>query len=316
MSTPTGAQKAETLLADAPAGIATRRVVATSTLAELESLHAWIDADRESLSREGIVLNGVGVDIPRNTVVAAVHPLTPAITARLQALYPGVDVVDEPPAETSVCVSRFNCMNPLRAGLQVTFSGGGACTSSFVADTGGTGANVFLLSAAHCAPASASAYHNNVYIGTATRWNWHQGGQTDSLAIDISDSQKSNLLYITNDSTISITARQSPTADYPGQIICQSGVTSNVRCGTLWGSETQNFGGVILYNVRRVTNMIVDHGDSGGPTSVYQTGTATGIVDGSNYTPPPNARGWYTHIYYAENALSLYVCRSMACTNF
>lgn len=62
--------------------------------------------------------------------------------------------------------------------------------------------------------------------------------------------------------------------------------------------------------------MIVAHGDSGGPTSVYQTGTATGIVNGSNYTPAPDARGWYTHIYYAEDALNLYVCRTMACTNF
>jgi hypothetical protein len=172
------------------------------------------------------------------------------------------------------------------------------------------------MSAAHCAPIGTSAYHNGVKIGSVTRRSWSQGGYTDSLAIDVADSQKSNLLYITNDSFISITARQSPTADYVGQTICQSGVVSTVRCGTLADTDdSQSFGGVLLYHLRRVAGMVVKQGDSGAPTSVYQTGIATGVIDGSDYDLS-NPIGWYTHAYWAEYFLNLYICRSTACTNF
>ncbi|HET7181722.1 MAG TPA: hypothetical protein VFI15_05760 [Candidatus Limnocylindrales bacterium] len=316
MSTSRGSSAALNILRDAPQGVRARSVVVNSTMDELLALQAKVDGSRGALAAQGIVLNGVGVDVRANQVVAGVHPLTNDAARRLLDLFPGLVVVDEPAAQTASCVSRANCSNPLRAGIEVDFPGYGSCTSNFVASTGGTGSNVFLITAGHCAPKNAIAFHNGSVIGQATKWYWYQGGNSDSLAIDIAESLKSNLLYITNDSMISITARQSPTADYPGQIICQSGITSNVKCGTLWGGETQNFNGVVLYDVRRVTDLVVAHGDSGGPASVYQTGTASGIIMGSNYTPPPNARGWFTNIYYAERDLGLYVCRSMACTNF
>lgn len=296
-----------------PEGTSVRIEVVSRTYDELVRLAARINADRAQLMSRGVELNSVWVDEPANQVVVTAHPLTDDMRKIVRSTYPDVTVVDEPPPELAACVSRSNCTNPLRAGIWVTFSGGGACTSNFVARNAGSTLDIYLITAGHCALLSERAYHNGVQIGNVVRRDWRQEGFTDSLAIDVTESQKSNLVYLTNESMLSITSRQSPTADYIGQIICQSGAVSTIRCGTLVNTdEAAGFGGVLLYHVRRVNGMVVQHGDSGAPTTVYQTGKATGLVMGSNYSSS-NPIGWYTHVYWSEYFLNLSICKSMTC---
>ena len=313
MVTAAGRASADTWAASRPAGTTVRIETVSRTYLALGQLAASVDQDRAKLSALGVDLNSVRVDVPTNTVIAAAHPLNPSIERSVHALYPDLVLVDEPAAETATCVSRSNCGSPLKAGLWVTFSGGNGCTSNFVARHSASTLDVYLITAGHCALLSEHAYHNGVQIGNVVRRNWQQGGFTDSLAIDVAESAKSNLMYLTNSDTISITSRQPPTADYTGQIICQSGAVSTIRCGTIGSTnETQNFGGVILYHVRRVNGMLVQGGDSGAPTSVYQTGTATGLVMGSDYDPS-NPIGWCTHVYWSEYFLNLSISKSMSC---
>lgn len=313
MVTPPAQESAAVWVTDRPAGSSGRIEVVNRTYDELVRIAARVNADRAKLANDGVEINSVRVDVPANQVVVTAHPVTTDIGETVRSLYPDVALADERPAELAACVSRSNCTNPLRAGIWVTFSGGGACTSNFVARNVGSTLDVYLMTAGHCAFLSEHAYHNGVQIGNVVRRDWHQEGFTDSLAIDITESQKSNLLYLTSGSMLSITSRQSPTADYIGQIVCQSGAVSTIRCGTLVNTdEAAGFGGVLLYHVRRVNGMLVQHGDSGAPTTVYQTSKATGLVMGSNYSSS-NPIGWYTHVYWSEYFMNLSICKSMTC---
>ncbi|MGH2801972.1 MAG: hypothetical protein ACRDL4_02870 [Thermoleophilaceae bacterium] len=168
------------------------------TLAELRSSHEGVGDALDGLQQEGIDARTVRTAIARNRVEVGVRNLSPAEARTIERRFGAA--VDAVPLRGAATTSRAFSYPPLKGGLTIDSPQGTTvyrCTSAFVA----SGAdNDYLLTAGHCGPVSSGWLHGPVFIGTMTRNAFFNGSSADAARIQISPTDRSNLVFI-SDST-------------------------------------------------------------------------------------------------------------------
>ncbi|MCL7456868.1 S1 family peptidase [Micromonospora echinofusca] len=164
----------------------------------------------------------------------------------------------------------------LIAGGQAIYGGGGRCSLGANVRSGST---YYFVTAGHCTAAGATWYANSA--------------QTTVLGSRVGSSFPGNDYGLVR--YTSLVAHPSAVYTYPGlvtingagnayvgQMVCRSGSTTGVRCGTVTGlNATVNFAGGAVTGLIR-TNICAEPGDSGGPLYVPGTGVVLGILSGGS----------------------------------
>ncbi|MEV4463859.1 S1 family peptidase [Micromonospora echinofusca] len=164
----------------------------------------------------------------------------------------------------------------LIAGGQAIYGGGGRCSLGANVRSGST---YYFVTAGHCTAAGATWYANSA--------------QTTVLGSRVGSSFPGNDYGLVR--YTSLVAHPSAVYTYPGlvtingagnayvgQMVCRSGSTTGVRCGTVTGlNVTVNFAGGAVTGLIR-TNICAEPGDSGGPLYVPGTGVVLGILSGGS----------------------------------
>jgi len=119
---------------------------AKRSLRELENWKGDVVDKSQELTRSGIVVSQVAIDVINNQLKIGVVKLDPEKRAVLQRLFGEVDVVDKPLNETE---HRADTASPMRAGVRITNASGGSCTSNWKAQDRTTG-ELVMLTAGHC----------------------------------------------------------------------------------------------------------------------------------------------------------------------
>lgn len=252
----------------------------------------------------------IGVEIPRNRIVIGVVGSQQPLVQRLGEVKSRTAIVIEEaePISPGAC-SRSNCPNPIKGGLAIT-STQGTCTSGLMMRTGSTS---YATTAGHCSnvPETGTVWkHNGASIGTVTKNPWFNLSRADVAAIDLaSNSQESNKIYTSSTTTLSITSRQAQEGDNVGDLVCHSGISSGVECGTLEAAQTIYIEGTRFDDMRRA-QVPFTYGDSGDPVWKWNTSMAVGI--GSSFDASGNF--WYSHVYWVEDELNLLVCTNSTCS--
>ncbi len=178
------------------------------------------------------------------------------------------------------------CTKPLRGGVEIFETGGGACSAGFVAKQG---ANRFLITAGHCGAAGTAwksevtpLYPNNLSIGTMVASNFGLAGDWGAIAMTGYWGENAQGGYFANwgtgnplDQTY---ATRSPIV---GSFGCRFGRTSGFSCGTVDQTNVTlpYVGGIVVGNLFRASGC-ARYGDSGG-TWVGPDSTLGGLVSGT-----------------------------------
>lgn len=119
---------------------------AERSIHELEDHKNRVVQLSQEISSEGIVVSKVAIDIENNLIKIGVVDLDPDKREFIQQLFGKVDVIDNPVNDVE---HRSDTAVPMRAGVRITNSSGGTCTSNWKARDRTTGEFV-TLTAGHC----------------------------------------------------------------------------------------------------------------------------------------------------------------------
>lgn len=275
---------------------------ATHTLAELERVQDEISDAIPRLAADGIDVRTVGQTIAENIVtVGAASAVSAAAQALRERYGSAVRVVSAPRLDL---VSRGNSYPPLKGGLTIDSAQGLTsyrCTSAFVAQTA---AAYYLLTAGHCGPVSSFWTHFVFIVGRMTGNSFVDGSAADSAAIQIAETDRSNLVFITDDNMRAITATN--TIDAVGSFICMSANTSGYVCGSITStSETISYGDGTTLRFQRLASFGSLPGDSGGP--IFSVSEAQGVISGNAAFSDGTNNAIYSHIGHVTSALGVQV---------
>ncbi|GIO31685.1 hypothetical protein J2TS6_28260 [Paenibacillus albilobatus] len=209
--------------------------------------------------------------------------------------------------------ARTDAFTEMGGGIQI--STGGTCSSNSTAtkDT-----REFLITAGHCITSTGSTVsQGGTNIGTQHFSAYADGGTDVGLVLLTNTNKKiGNKYYYNNVSNAEYDKKYTTTSTaLTGELICKSGVTSNVTCGTVNDTNASvSYGSITLSNMIRVYKDgggFILGGDSGGTVfNAYTTTQLVGIVSGRNTSGSPEGTwGYVTKIspaLTAAGAVSLY----------
>lgn len=264
--------------------------------AELDSLASAIWDARQELTSLGVRIERLTILERTNAVEVAVDSNVAHARSVIADRFGdgGVLVVEGTAPELAqaveACTSRFDCV-PLRGATDLlTVDSSGAaiyeCSSGF---SGRYGTQAAMITAGHCGRNGSSFVHSADLVGQGR--NKRFTGTTDALVIPITNPVLTNrpLIYQRTNPTVNnyrIIGMRSTSYDAVGQIICHSGLTTNVRCGHIGSLDARytledEFGATGDFNHIRVDDTCSLPGDSGGP--IYASQRARGILSASNF---------------------------------
>lgn len=248
------------------------------------------------------------VDVRENRPVVGAESFSLATVAALTARYGDLRVERALLGGDHAC-TRLDCKHYVRSGL----AGDRCCdvrdcTLGFTVSSGQV--KYESLSAGHCG--SRTWRHGAATMGTTDQLV--NGGAVDAQTIVISnDFEAGPWIWVSSTETIrKVTSVQTYAALTVGQWICQSGVTSGQRCGSVLGKDfVPPFApGVPAHNSFIHTDMCSQVGDSG--AGIYMGNMAVGLVSGGSHATgcPSGFRGWHGHIEHAASSMQLLVITS------
>ncbi len=262
-----------------------------------------VTKDTDYQASLGVSVLEVYPDIKTNRTQVGIFPYSARAAASMGERYGDiVSVYAAQPQHPTACTNRANCPGPpLQAGIQLYDPG---CTTGFIGRKNST-TDYVLLTAGHCAnlvPAGHVYQHpNNVNIGTMGVEVFYSGSNADAGWIQMSDSLKSNRVYLSPTSYFPINGRQTQAQEVIGMTVCASGRITGYACGTLVAKGFSiTLSGTLLHN-QRAGSYPLQSGDSGGP--IFAFNKAFGIQSGINTA----GNGIYSHVTYVESMLNVVV---------
>ncbi len=163
-----------------------RAFKAKYSLSELETKKQRIVEASPDLKEYGIQITKVEVDIKSNQVSVGVVDLDPTKRDIIASQFGQVDIVE---GEIYQLDSRTATADPMRAGVSITNSSGGTCTSNWKARDRSDG-KLVMLTAGHCIPNT-----DGTVGGGAERFN--QGVNADSTPRSIGTSDQNTWRFPT-----------------------------------------------------------------------------------------------------------------------
>jgi hypothetical protein len=207
------------------------------------------------------------------------------------------------------CHDRGNCGSPLKAGLQITFTGW-SCTTGFVARATGT-RKLYMVTAGHCTGGSglfAQWSHHGIPIGRAALDAFEDGSRADAGAIELEEVGAGNLVYASSHADIgTLTVSLPDSRQTLGSEVCRSGGTSGWTCGHIVATDVDT----------KIAGKHIGHtwwtdfpsaaGDSGGPV-LDRAGHLLGIVIATTAT-----QSVYSTVDGIAAALDVQPCLTPTC---
>jgi V8-like Glu-specific endopeptidase len=296
------------------AGAVEYRIVAVkNTQQSLQALEDGIWADRAGLAKDGIDVQGVALDIPKNMVQVEVAGLTDQTAKALELRYGSIEVVGNVSVEPDVCNSRLDCAPP-KSGIEIVNvqHPGSLCTAGFNVQLVSTGARR-ILTAGHCLTEAPSVLgngwsHHGVQLGTAEMSLWANGGNYDvGLITQPSIPGDDNLIYWSSNTDVPhVIAIASLAGQSVGTVVCRSAVKSGYWCGKVTLIEQiKDVDGRSIHHMW-VVNFDAIPGDSGAPYGVETAPDrflAFGTHSDSTSANPPGGSAWYAPLVYSLTGL-------------
>lgn len=259
-----------------------RTFTATYTLVQLQALLDRVQADRATLSDEGVDITTLTIREDANRVELGVANLTPAQQTTLVERYgAAVSVVSRAPFVNFEYARNLWPIGPAFAGIGIISSSNENCSTGFIVRKA---RHIRLLTAGHCGGRGTSWVH---FDGGTSRKEQRYIGRTNASR-DIRGFDAS-LIKITNPSlkTRRLLTSAAGGGHYQiirnikrkplyGTRICFVGIRARgTRCGTHQLRDPDGFEGIITSGSNRG-----NFGDSGGP--VFHGDLADGIVSGGD----------------------------------
>lgn len=268
-----------------------------------ERLIAARDASGSELARTSYDL---GISLQDNQVrVITPEPTGPMREAVAQEFGDRARVEEGRLAQPDSCLSRFDCLSGLRAGIETLSSATATspCSTAFVVKN--ANGKRELLSAGHCA--GSLRYHAATYTGQVKDQVIY--GAVDAERQGVSDAHSSRpFIYVTDDERArgvqSVGRWDNITVGLTNS--CKVGVTTNLTCGLVLD---KHYSPQYVENGNRFvqTSYCSESGDSGG--AVFNGGRALGIHSGGDLATCASGSdyGIFGHIEFAENRLDVNV---------
>ena len=176
------------------------------------------------------------------------------------------------------CQSRAHCGSPLKAGLQLAFTGW-ACTSGFLARD--ASADLYVVTAGHClesAGLDATWSHGGAEIGRGARAALWDGTSADAGAIRAAEAGPRNQLFASGRTDIrQFVGVRGHTEQPVDTRVCRSGAGSGWSCGRITRTDVDTVMGGRTFHHTWWTNFPSTAGDSGAPV-IQDDGYLLGIV--------------------------------------
>lgn len=176
-------------------------------------------------------------------------------------------------------------------------SGGGACTWGYVVNFGSP-AKRGLVTAAHCG--TPRYQYNGHWITFSGPIVSRQTGKYDYEVFDATGLTTDNLVYFEDKNSIpefpasgyfNVTGTIPWSQQYAGLVMCKSGHTTGITCGTITNGNRYYQGSYGWIEVSKTKqNVISLGGDSGGPWFMYP-GTSTNITAAGIHTAGDSVNG-------------------------
>ena len=207
------------------------------------------------------------------------------------------------------CQSRAQCGSPLKAGLQLAFTGW-ACTSGFLARD--ASADVYVVTAGHClesAGLDATWSHGGAEIGRGARAAFSDGTSADAGAIRAAEAGPRNQLFASGTTDIrQFVGVRGHTEQPVDTRVCRSGAGSGWSCGRITKIDADTVMGGRTFHHTWWTDFPSTAGDSGGPV-IQDDGHLLGIVIATTLT-----QTIYLPVDYVVDVLDLQPCVDALCS--
>jgi hypothetical protein len=260
---------------------------------------------------EGARVARIGVDVVNNRVDVVALDATPSELSAIAGRF-GPSIVASTTdrlADGHAC-TRSSCPNPFKAGLNIYQNGVFWCTGGYLLKRSSA---YYWSSAGRCGNIGDVFQHpSGSNAGTVTFRSWYDQAPTDALLFGVSSSAKaSNILYVGNGATRSITSREQFVSQVIGEGVCTSRHGSeSTNCGSLTNIDQDIYvcpsgqACRFILNMSRSAGTPNGPGDSGSP--MYYGTKALGMASegGSNYA-------WYNQIQAIENTFGATVLTSI-----
>jgi hypothetical protein len=276
-----------------------------------------IERDYETLGAAGIQVTALGVDEVHGVVLVGLADPTDAATERLTATYgDALRFRSLQPGRADACNSLADCWPPKGGMKIVSNSGGGICTSAFVARRTDTG-ELALVTAGHCIATWGGSEiqwtHGGNVIGKSKQYVWQSFTNADVGLIRINDDATADMAgnyrrYISDNSPITVSSMTGVgSTQQPGFQVCRMGWTSKLDCGTILYTGVARYSCVgtdcRLINNTNEVSFDSTGGDSGGSVFSALSTIGYGLHVHSDDDNAPDPHGWYSPLNQARSTL-------------
>lgn len=254
-----------------------------NTSADIRRTYDYVSIHMADYAKEDVVITSVIVDEPGDTVVVGLSTDLDAGRRRIAEDVPSGSFRVERAAAPSPTGSTSTKAPPMAGGLIITDTSSSpneVCTSGALGVRSTVPTTYYALAAGHCGRTADNFVQGTYQVGHLDlRSTTNYDVERTPLA---TQSQHSNLIYLSSTSTRSILSSQSQNADTVGDLECFSGIQEPWSCGTLQ-SKTASYSYYDSWNVyfslvnQRIASVAGAGGDSGAP--VFLSNQLTGIMD-------------------------------------
>lgn len=272
------------------------------SLNQLDDTHEQVAKKITEFAEQGIVITGINTDIINNRVEIGVENLSSENESTLLDFLGSAAsytlLIEE---KASTATNRNIWYGDMQAGLRIVNSTRGSACTSNIGITDGTGL-YYVLTAGHCATLYQKFTQGGTTIGQVERHTGYNGTNADAMAIRVPKSYANTFAYLGSSKAIRFTATQPTNADWVGEIVYMSGISSGVKSGRITSLNYTAYypnSGKGTYFKQRLASYPTVGGDSGGP--VYTARTLRGIQSGVR----GDGTAIYSHIGWALYELNM-----------